>query len=335
MAGAIQSSDTDPAEIMRLAVEGFRAKMEASNRRFLQDRIDEIEAMGLSTEEEKFNEMSLYWHDLGAKCEPKWNNTASPGHVRQSREARNATRLEDVKTIYHQYMDGIISPTLVTDKWRQMYLEVLKGVCNEAMAQNQGGEDEDFEIPMCYELGHFIKYANGVQDPDFRRSGICPFEPVPPVGREEYAFPEHAAVLRLPTPRVSTSREILKEYLRGRILDETFILGTVDEDLEVKVGFQTGLGCRAGHDEWYSAYLYCRRCDDDSDPSLKDWAWRVSFFRADVGNPTTLYGRYPRFDSIPEFLDWYSSWLVYVDMNEVRKNVRCLYGDDDYYSDMN
>jgi hypothetical protein len=332
MAGGIQSSDTDPAEIMRLAVEGFRAKMEASNRRFLQDRIDEIEAMGLSTEEEKLNEMSLYWHDLGAKGEPKWNDTASPGHVRQSREARNVAWLEDVKSIYHQYMDGIIPPTLITDEWRQMYLEVLKDVCDEAMAQNQEGEDEGFEIPICHELGHFIKYANGVQDPDFRRSGICPFEPVPPVGREEYAFPERVAVLRLPTPEISTSQEISKEYLQERMLDETFILGTVDEDLEVKVGFQTGLGCRAEHDEWYSAYLYCRRCDDDSDPSLKHWAWRVSFFRADAGNLTTLYGRYPRFNSIPEFLDWYSSWLDYVDMNEVRKIIRCLYGDD-YYSD--
>jgi hypothetical protein len=47
MAAGAQSSDTDPAEIMRLAIEGFRAKMESSNRRFLQDRIDEIEAMGL------------------------------------------------------------------------------------------------------------------------------------------------------------------------------------------------------------------------------------------------------------------------------------------------
>lgn len=115
---------------------------------------------------------------------------------------------------------------------------------------------------LCHELGHFIKYANGVQDADFRCSGICPFEPVPPVGRKEYAFPERAAVRRLPTPEVSTSREMLKEYLQERMLDETFIQGTVDEDLEVKIGFQTGLGSRAGHDEWYSAYLYCRQCGD-------------------------------------------------------------------------
>jgi hypothetical protein len=29
------------------------------------------------------------------------------------------------------------------------------------------------------------------------------------------------------------------------------------------------------------AYLYCRRFMEDSDPSHKDWAWRVVVFHAD------------------------------------------------------
>lgn len=69
-----------------------------------------------STEEEKLKKMCLYWPDLGVKGEDQWNDAAPPGPVRQSRKTRNAARLEDVKSIFHQYMDGIIPPTLVTDE---------------------------------------------------------------------------------------------------------------------------------------------------------------------------------------------------------------------------
>lgn len=324
----MQSSDVDPAETMRLAVERFRAK-ESSNRRFLQDRIDEIEALGISTEEEKLSKMSLYWPVLGAKGKKRWGDFAPPGPVRQSCEARNATRLEDVNSIYCENMDGIIPPTLVNDEWRQMFLEVVERVCNKAAAQDE--EDENFRIPICHELGHFIKYANGVKDPDFRGSGICPFKPVFPIGIRQYAFPDRPAVLAQTAPDISASRKILEHYLQDYILDEDFTQGIVDNDLEVKVGFETGLGSRREHKEWYSAYLYCRS-DDDSATTLKDWAWRVIVFRADGVNPATLYGREPRFDSIPEFLDWYSSWLDYVDMDEVRKTLSGTYGDDDYSS---
>lgn len=58
-------SDNSPGETMRLAVERFRTRMESANRQFLQDRIDEIEAMHLSTEAEKSFEMSDYLVDLG------------------------------------------------------------------------------------------------------------------------------------------------------------------------------------------------------------------------------------------------------------------------------
>ncbi|TQB69632.1 hypothetical protein MPDQ_001583 [Monascus purpureus] len=114
--------------------------------------IDEIEAMGLSTEE-NLDKICLYWPDLGVKGEDQWNDAAPPGPVRQSRETRNATRLAD----------------------RQTFLEFVESVYNEAVAQDK--EDEDFHSPMCHELGYFAKYA-GVQDLDFCHSIICPFEPV-------------------------------------------------------------------------------------------------------------------------------------------------------------
>jgi hypothetical protein len=40
----MSAPDVDPDETMRLASEKFRTKMELSNRKFLQDRIEEIEA---------------------------------------------------------------------------------------------------------------------------------------------------------------------------------------------------------------------------------------------------------------------------------------------------
>lgn len=50
------------------------------------------------------------------------------------------------------------------------------------------------------------------------------------------------------------------------------------------------------------------------------------------GNPTELYGRKPRFDSIPEFLDWYSSWLDHYDIEEDRKQVKLMYySDEEWY----
>ncbi|KAF4210360.1 hypothetical protein CNMCM8980_004291 [Aspergillus fumigatiaffinis] len=151
--------------------------MESSNRQFLQDQIDEIEAMNFPTEEEKLERMHPYWrNNLGIKGESSWNDCAPVVPVRQSREERNVTRLADVKTLYHQYMDGIQPPTLVSEEWRQMYLETVQSMCNEAAFRDE--EDEEFEVPLCHEQGSFIKYADGVQDPDFRRPGIAPFGPV-------------------------------------------------------------------------------------------------------------------------------------------------------------
>lgn len=115
-----------------------------------------------------------YWSDLGDEgALDGWNDNAPRDVIRRARESANVSRLTDVKTLYHKHRDRIIPSTLVTDEWRQMYLEALNSVCNEAAKHHQG-DDENIPIPVCEELGHFIKYANGVQDPDFRRSGICP-----------------------------------------------------------------------------------------------------------------------------------------------------------------
>lgn len=91
-------SSVDPDETMRLAVERFRVKMQSSYRQFLQDRVEEIEAMSLPTEEEKLNKMSDYYNDYGLGGLSKWHELAPPEMVRQDREARAVTRLQDVET---------------------------------------------------------------------------------------------------------------------------------------------------------------------------------------------------------------------------------------------
>jgi hypothetical protein len=68
---------------MRLAVDRFRTRMESANRQFLQDRINEIEAMHLSTEEENLHEMRDYWPDLGVQRDlDSWHDDVSRDLIR-------------------------------------------------------------------------------------------------------------------------------------------------------------------------------------------------------------------------------------------------------------
>ncbi|PYI36094.1 hypothetical protein BP00DRAFT_421855 [Aspergillus indologenus CBS 114.80] len=313
-------SNADAA--MRDALSQFCQKMESSNRRFLQDRVTEIEALHLPTEADKLVQMRDYWDKLGkGGPDPHWNSIAGPAPVREEREVRNVKRLADVPSLYHQYMDGVCPPRLRTEAWRQMYQKTFHEVCSAAVADDSQGQ-EAVEIPPCEELLLFLKYANGVSDPDFRRSGIASFMPGLYVGVPEYAEEEGVEGLR----DVEAQRVALRGYLEDSLLGQVKLHGTIDGDLEVKVGFLTGCGGWRNEDLWYSAYAYCRVIgDEETDSRYNDWAWRVVFFEASEENPTTLYGRRPLFDSIPEFLEWYSSWPDYVDMRQVRRNVQGYY----------
>ncbi|KAJ5797669.1 uncharacterized protein N7503_006965 [Penicillium pulvis] len=308
----------DAEENMRLAVERFRTKMEASNRQFLQDRMDEIEAMNLSTEEEKLLEMRTYWPGLKARNDIRWMATQPPEVVRQLHEEANVDRLSDVKSLYHRHMDGVEPPNGWTDEWRQMYLNTVQTVCNEVAFRSE--EDNDFEVPPCYDLALFLKYASGVQDPDFRYAGMASFDPPGSLVKETFD--------------ISKDREDLIRHIhRYYLCEESWFQAYAHQDLEVRAGFQTGNGIKdkqSGHDEWYSMYLYCRRDPEDSDQSHKDWAWRVVI--SEVGtyrDHIEVYGKNPIFDSIVEFLDWYSSWLEHLDMDQVRKDVALNHGDWD------
>lgn len=303
-------------ERMRLAVERFRTKMEVSNRQFLQDRIDEVEAMNLSTEKEKLLKMRTYWPDLKIRQDVRWMATLPPEMVRQFHEEANVDRLSDVKSQYHQHMDGVDPPKGWTDEWRQMYLDTVQTVCNEVAFRSD--QDNEFEIPPCYDLALFLKYASGVQDPDFRYAGMAPFEPPGRFMKE--------------TSDISKDREdLIRDIHHYYLCEESWFESYAHQDLEVRAGFKTGIGVKdkqAGHDDWYSMYLYCRRDPEDSDQGQNDWAWRVVISEVGTyGDPIEIYGQKPIFDSIVEFLDWYSSWLEHLDMDQVRKDVALNHGD--------
>ncbi|PYH88659.1 hypothetical protein BO71DRAFT_403679 [Aspergillus ellipticus CBS 707.79] len=281
--------------------------------------------MDLPTEEAKLDEIRRYWPGLGRvgyslAVTPRQHPQRLCAPVARG-TSRHAPRRRAHRVLYHQHMDGVLAPTLVRDDWRQLYLDTVQRVCNEAAFRD---DDEDFEIPVCHELGVFLKYASGVCDADFRGAAMAPFEPTFGVGVGEGGGEGDDA------EQMASQREQLVKYLQDSLCSEDFIGGVVDEDLEVKVGFETGLRGRHEHDVWFSTYLYCRRYVEEGEEEkregedgLKDWAWRVVMLHADLENPVTVYGRKLRFDSIPEFLEWYSSWLDRFDMSQLEEYTKC------------
>lgn len=219
-------------------------------------------------------------------------------------------------------MDGVEQrSSWHTDARQQLYPETVQQVCQAAAEEAARDADDDEEpvgvIPPCDELARFLRHVNPVRDMDLRWSGIAPFDPRFHLGRRRGDNDNDNDLDLL--------RDCLRKCLEKAEISKAVILGDVDNDLEVKAGFVTGTGYAMGeHPEWYSAYLYCRRWVEDDDPRHRNWAWRVVFFDASIDNPTALYGRYPRFDSIPEFLDWFSSWPDYLDMDRLRRAFREL-----------
>jgi hypothetical protein len=92
-------------------------------------------------------------------------------------------------------MDGVEPVSLVTDEWRQMFLETFEAFSNEMAFRDEDGEDEDFHILMPHDLSYFIEYADGVEDPDFRMSSMPRLHPVFAIGnrRDKSASSESAA----------------------------------------------------------------------------------------------------------------------------------------------
>ncbi|GFF46714.1 hypothetical protein IFM61606_02670 [Aspergillus udagawae] len=297
---------------MRLAIARFRSRMAAANQKFLQDRINGIEAKGLATEEEKRRRLRKYrwmnyleWDDDDPETRGKRG-----GRIRIPQETSVADL--DIPTILNalpspEPVDGVLPPLLRTEQWRQMYLNTVQRVCQGQadaivpedeveldVACNSHKDHRPMTIPRCDELALFLKYAQGVVDIDFWLSGIAPFTPAWSAGVKDEELDRLNEAQRCDK---LADLELLKceqEGLQQTLEDEVFdgcLEAFVDEDLE-----------------------YDDEDDDIQDAAnIRDWGWRVVVFQAEINNPSILYGRKARFDSIPEFLDWYASWLDHLD----------------------
>ncbi|KAE8327049.1 hypothetical protein BDV39DRAFT_193193 [Aspergillus sergii] len=307
---------------MRQAVDRFRARMSAANRQFIQDRIAEIEARGLANEQEKIQRMAEWRHfgTLDTDNEPGGCN--NPAAERMASQFRRTRRLAEVPALVEDALplfaiDGIYPTRLRTDEARQIYLDTLQEVFQRQAEEWAAAEGEDppGSIPRCDELGQFLMWAHKVADPDFRRSGVAPFEAGLYVmsGLEEVlaegldSTEQRERYHERVRQECTRLRENLEDDRVSRLINKISIIAAPDCDMEVKAGLVTGEGYdKEAQDE-----------DDDAPDArnIQDWGWRVVFmeFEGDSYEGQVLYGRKPRFDSIPEFLDWYSSWLDHLD----------------------
>ncbi|OJJ69782.1 hypothetical protein ASPBRDRAFT_45062 [Aspergillus brasiliensis CBS 101740] len=328
----------DADETMRQAVDRFRTRMAAANRQFIQDRINEINARGLATEKERTRMMQRWRHfrdldrdGMAGHSNPDARHVSN--QFRQTRElaAVPALLAEDTRPLFA--MDGVHPPRLRTPEARQIFLDTLQDVFQRQAEEWAAAEGEDLgaePIPRCEELGRLLTYAHVVEDPDFRHSGVAPLEAglwvlrgrygsLPDLDTQEQRDQYHAHV------REQCAR--LRAKLEGEnsaLINKVQIPAYPDEDLEVRAGVIMGTGYVGEYPKWHSAYLYCRKCPEEDmegidfqdegipdAPNIREWGWRVVFMEDEVTpvfEPHVLYGRKPRFDSIPEFLDWYASW---------------------------
>ncbi|RAL10411.1 uncharacterized protein BO97DRAFT_406906 [Aspergillus homomorphus CBS 101889] len=314
------TSSTDAEQTMQLALERFRVRMATANRKFIQDRVDEIEARGLASEEEKWRKMAEYRH-----IEPNEKETKFPQRLVDLPAA--------VDKVFPFPIDGVHPPRLRTDDAREQFLDMLQQVFQqqaEEWAAERGRETPGL-LPRCDELNVFLKYAYAVEDPDFRLSAIPPFEPgltLLSVEQAELAETQPEQYREQVREECAQVREFLESDGTGDLINKAIVGPWVEaDDLEVKAGVITGTGYIGEYPHWYSTYLYCRQREDavrdyaiPDAPNIRNWAWRVVVLddKGDFLAPSVIYGRKPRFDSIPEFLDWYCSWPDYLDARRIR-----------------
>ncbi|KAI2786981.1 hypothetical protein POX_f07332 [Penicillium oxalicum] len=336
-------------ETMRQAVDQFRTRMAAANRQFVQNRISEIDARGLTDEKDRISLMQRWRHFevLGRDDEVSYigpDARYKSNKFRQTRELAAIPALleDDPRPLFA--LDGIYPPYLCTPEARQIFLDTLQEVFQRQAEAWMAAEGEDpasmTAIPRCEELGYLVKYTHEVEDPDFRHSGIAPFTAGLDLLRARFERPPCIDVAEQRAQYYASVRKDctwLQKSLENDddsdLINKANIAAGPDLDLEVRAGVVTGTGYVGDYPRWHSAYLYCRkRPEEDVDgkklpdedipdaPKIQEWGWRVVFMEHEPDmalDQQVLYGRRPRFDSIPEFLDWYASWPDFLDDREL------------------
>ncbi|KAJ5055311.1 hypothetical protein NUH16_010873 [Penicillium rubens] len=329
--------DRNAEETMRLVIARFRSRMAAANQKFLQDRINEIQGNGLAIEEEKRCRLRQYKYMDNIKWDDEVPETCGSGkNIRIP--PQTPVKDLDIPAILnvlpaYEAVDGVEPPLLRTvQRVGQQQADAIVAEDDEELddACTWHKDRSPMTIPPCDELALFLKYAQGVVDVDFRLSGIAPFIPAWSIGvkdEELQGLDERQRRDKLADPELlKREQERLQRELEDE-LENKKLQAFIDDDLDVRAGFIAGIGFNQRYEclAWYTAYVYYRLMADDDDEykhkdediqdaaNIREWGWRVVFYKAEVDNPTPLYGRKARFDSIPEFLDWYASWIYHLD----------------------
>ncbi|RAK71259.1 uncharacterized protein BO72DRAFT_453870 [Aspergillus fijiensis CBS 313.89] len=245
---------------MQQALEQFRVRMATANRRFIQDRVDEIEARGLAREEVKWQKMVEYRHIYL----PNERENGFPPRLVDLPAAMDM----DMGQVFPFPLNGVHPPRLRTHEAREQFLDMLQQVFQQQAADwaAERGQETPGLVPRCDELGVFLQYAYAVEDPDFRLSAIPPFEPGLMLLSEEQAALAETQPERyreLDREECAQVREYLESDGIGDLIHKSMVGPSVEsDDLEFKAGVVTGTGYIGEYPHWYSAYLYCRQRDD-------------------------------------------------------------------------
>jgi len=263
--------------------------MRSSNIKFLNDRADEIQKMELSEDQRlRIFRRFLVSHDHG-----RFKSLSS------LQEARELVSSQGI------WLDGIQPPRLKNAEQSRQFIRAFTAVMNEE-------NESDQAIPPPPDLGTFLRFANGVEDPDFRGDAICEWAPGPDSTFEPNDVLEN------------TDIEEFKRHVRGAMIDDDDS-SKISYELDVKAGIRTGEKLRF-HETWWSFYLYC--CPRIPLGVKPGWGWRIFFTTTSTAADDELV-----WDSIPDFLNWYGSWADRLIVEDVHDTYYPSDEDGDFWGD--
>ncbi|RDW85219.1 hypothetical protein BP6252_02809 [Coleophoma cylindrospora] len=279
---------------VRTALATYSSRMRASNLKFLHERISEIETRSLPSERDRLDRFARVWHHTAHWPQPGervWNPHAPTALVEQAHREEAITSLAAAKTLQHWLMNGVIEPSLADADCRRVFVEEFEQVVNGQITAHSQGRCSTLRANK--ELKSFLKLADGVADPNFRASGMCAWQVVPPgTGKaQDLDALRNDLAASFVHDFVSANDDLLEEFC---------------DELDIMGGFQVGEAARDEDFLWYSYYLFCRRAGSDDDDGKEEdsrgWCWRVAFLCTsdaawNLDSPPLV------FDSILEFLD--------------------------------
>ena len=340
----LEASKVSADDRIREALGNYVDHMNLGNQRFLSELMISIKSMRLGSKEEELDMMALYW---GEGCP----FALSPNHgVRNSELGMIENRLPSVSELDKHYFQPWLADEAIkdiSDILRFMYFHPycngvgLSHICNGTLTDQdvwklqrrihlEAGLYHDLPTtrPLMFdeEFRAFLKYAGeGVQDPDFRNSGICGFNP--------RHFVNSPVDTKLDAPWI------------GRV--GTGYCFTLSDGTQIDAAARCNASpTKTGREEselthrgdlWRSEHIFCRKLKHGDVagwppgrqifPEEKGWRWRILVYC--TTNANLLMDCGPDlthlFDDIPDFLLWCGSWFERLDMSKVLRDTKARY----------